>query len=779
MRINSVAALGQRKSLNLERKEQNNVLTYISQDKFSKTKISAPYISFQSGKNYLKIATSIELKNPLESIKPALQMKVRGVKNFQDNMDPELMEEHDMFSINRLADSKWEEGDRLNFDFKPGPNEEMITLSSPKFGEIGHVPNEIAQKIIDLLKIEPKKFHFELSNTVAGNTKSTPTIGLRVNLLYDGTNSKVKTQAQEVFNEVLNDPEIAKSKTVFLYQPETSLEEALNQLLSFEEKEHGIEAAAKMKAGISNIVEEISKAKKILGVGHCKPDSDTIGGGYGLKTSIEMNYEDKKVDFAIADEIPDLFKHYLPEIKHEIKQPYSEEKINFLEKELKSAIKKSANKALINKLSYDLERAKDKSLHLDPNEKYDLVILIDIPTPSRFTSEFKNYIQNAKKVIYIDHHPLRPEEWNQTANYTGVNMDQILKNNLAWVADQAPAAAEMIAIIASKLNPTKNPLNSANYIKTVNSQVANPKLNATVASLTAGICTDTSNFARTANLLTENIKDKSGNTVPIQDRPNFSPEGLSKYLFRLTKNAINKRFIRNELVFSLTDKENKILEYSTKNKYENKNLGWGCTKASWDELQDVFKAALEEDGPEVGFLTAVNDFKLSPVMNDLKNSVKQRGQEGKEVAGPYDEDKIAVFICESEKEGEKNTENEISSTNALRFSFRSQDGTNHAELLASLFNGGGHGSAAGGHIKSKGVNLQSRFTVKINDKEVTDRSELYDVLNKNYTIMHNRKISDETKKTLCSKIELEQNDKGESPMEIIDGIVREIRMKEA
>lgn len=806
MIVNSVSTVGQRRPFGMEKNEHANIWAYSSnnQDRFNKSGMPVSQISFQSGKNYLKVATSLKLKNPLEGIKPALQMRVRGVKRFQDNMDPEFISKHNTFSINRLADSNWADGDPLEFKTcivknSEGIDEERINLSSPKFGKIGRVHSEIAPKIIELLKSNPDDFRFELSNIVAGTTKGAPTIGLRVNLLYTGTNPKLEAKAQKAFHDVLNAPEVAEK--AFFYQPKTSPDEVLKQILGFEEKENGVEAAKQMETVISNIVREISEAKKILVIGHCKPDGDTIGCSLGLKNSINMVYEDKQVDCAIADEIPGLFRSKLPGIDNEIKQPYSEAKISLLEKELQTAIDGSADKTAIAKLNFDLARAKDKTLHLDPNEKYDLVILMDIPTPTRFSSDFKDYMKNADKTIYIDHHPLKHGEWNSTIDSIGVDMNQIIKNNLAWIAERVPAATEMVTIIASKLNPTKNPLSSANYIKTANSKNVDSRLKAAVASLTAGMMTDTGGFSRTANLLPTDIINKAGKLVPLQNRPNFSPEGLSKWLFSLTDNTINKKWLREEITYDIKDEARELmLEYANKHKIVNDDIGLGAIAATFDEMHEVLNVAnnaelAQNDAPITNFLDIQNAFKYSEVMGDLRSSAIEHGTKLGEQPGPYDKDKIAVFVCESEKAGqtayreiydEKEMERKVIEIpaeqvkeNALRFSFRSQEGTIHAELLASLFSGGGHGGAAGGHIRGKDVTLDSRFVVKVDGKRVTDKEKLYEILQNNYKVMHDKDFSSEDKEMLCSKIELIKDDKGENPLEIINGLVNEIRMKDA
>lgn len=764
------------------------------QDSFSKSKASAqtiPQISFQSGKNYLRITTFTGLNNPLASQKPAIQMKVTGVMNNQDNMDAQKMEAHKTFSVNRLADSDWKDGDPIGFRITHFNKSERIILSHPNFGPVGRVPDEISPIILDLIKKDPKNFKFELSNVIAGNTKGAATIGLRVNLIYNGKDEKLKNKVNEAFSLVLNDPNA--SKKALFYQPATSPTEILKQILSYEAKENGVESANHMKEIVENIVNEIEDPnnKKILLVGHCKPDGDTLGCILGLKSAINVTHADKKVDCSVDDSVTGLFRSKLPGIDSTIKPPYSQEKVDLLEGELAQALANNEDKSVINELNKSLSKAKNRNAHLNQNEKYDLVILMDIPSPARFSSGFKNYIDNANKTIYVDHHPFKPEEWNRTTSTTGVDMDTITQNNLAWVAERVPAATQLAAVIASKLSPEKNPLSPDNFVKTANSKRTDPRLNGIVAAFATGMWTDTGGFGRTANLLPQDIRDEEGKTVPVQNRPNFNPEGLSKWLFSLTNGGITKKWLRDEITYDIDDKETKglprtareqMIEYATNNKYENKEIGLGFITASYDEMQDVMKIA-QVNEPETNFLDIQNAFKYCEIMGGLKSPMaQQRGSNAKwakggadDVPGPFDADKIAVLICESEKAGELNTEDKRATQDALRFSFRSPEGTDYAELIANLFNGGGHGGAAGGSIKGDNININSTFSVMIQGKKVTDKKEIYSLLEQNYEIMHDKALSPEDRKRLCTKFELVKDEQGKTSMEIIEDVVAEMR----
>lgn len=757
------------------------------QDTFVKSKnVGLPI--FEQTEKAIKVVSFGNIRPVQEIIKPAIQMRVQGVRHFQHNMDPEMLKQGIMLPINKMAEAMWKDGDKIDFKL----NQRRIELIS-RFGKIGRVPEEIAKIIYPVIKGNPKDFSFELSNLVAGNTKGASTIGLRVNLLYNGKDKRIARDAQEAFDEVLNDPEA--SKKAFFYQEPTTPKELLDKILAFESHENGDIAAKKMEKAVESIVNEIDNPqnKKILIVGHCKPDGDTLGCIMGLKNAIDMTHNDKQVECAVDDDVTGLFRHKLPGIDYNIKHPYSQEKINLLEASIKEAEARGESESIIEGLKLSLEKAKNPDLLLDNNKKYDLVVLMDVPSPARFTAGFKNHIENANKVVYIDHHPFKQEEWDKAKTTTGVDMTKIVDSGLAWIAERVPAACEQAAIIASKLRPSKNPLNPDNTIKTMNSKNDgnHSKLNAAVAAFVTGIWTDTGGFSRTANLLPEDIIDKNGERVSVYQRPNFYPEGFSKWLFNMTNNQIDKKWMRDNITYDINDKKSPNLEISARDqmvkiaeagKYENINLGLGIVNATYDEMKEVLKIAQVHE-PETSFLDVQNAFKYSEVMGQFRGeTMKSLMTAGKNISkadqkevGEYDADKIAVFICESEKAGELNTEGKRSVENALRFSFRSQEGTIYAELLASLFNGGGHGGAAGGHIKGKDVTLNSAFTVKANGKVINDNKILYKMLMKNYDLMHDKKLTAADREAKKIHFELVPDEKGRTSAKIIEDLVRECR----
>lgn len=784
MLVNAVSVLSQNKASIPFKKNVKNTQIVKFNDSFNKSEVSYPQIRCLNNQKQVRILSFGNLNHVLTEaghvIKrevPAIQMKVSGVRKLQDNMLPEFIKNHSFFSVNKLADSNWKDGDPLDFSIVEDGISTKIKLYSTAFGEIGRVPDTIAPKIINLLDANPEDYQFELSNVIAGNTPGVPTIGLRVNLLYKGENPK---EPQEAFNAVLNNPEV--SEMVFFYQKPKNADEVLEELYKNIKKEYGLQGekiVLQMKKSIKEIVKCIENNDSFLIVGHNKPDGDCLGSIKGLGSFIKMLYPNKTVDYAVADEIPSLFRQ-IPEFGG-IKHPYSQEHVTKLEEKLAGAIKDSADEATIKSLQESLKIAKDPNLLLDSNKKYDSVILMDIPSPARFTSAFKKWITEAQDVLYIDHHPLDLVKWDAAKDSTGVDMNAIMKKNHAWVADKLAAAAQQSVVIASKLLHEKNPLSSNNIVKTMN--MKNKALDDAVAGWNIGIWTDSSGFKRGANHTLNDITDKNGKPVPVQNQPNFFSEGMSKWLSSLTNDRINKKWLRDNLKFVLGYRD-KMIDYQISHRYSNPNLGFGYTTASYDEIQDVLEHAILEN-PATNRSAVVNEMKLSEVMNDLKSSRKIHGKplnlalrKIKEPEGMFDQNKIAVFISESERKGELNTDGKISQANALRFSFRNPNEYNYAELLASLFNGGGHPPAAGGHLVGDNITLDSTFSVKINGEKVKNYKEIYSELLENYRIKHDPNNSAEDIVKMSSKIEVVEDKEGKKPASIIEGLVHQIRIDE-
>lgn len=207
---------------------------------------------FKQHKNVLHYVSFTGLQNPKEH-PVALQMRITGVQANQSNVveSPQAIkskansEEADKKNsgapgpVNFLADDAWEDGRDLQFSFKTEKGRkraiETIVIKDREHGELGRVPDEIFEDLKPFLKNKEYRgeFKFELSNVIAGMTKSAPTIGLRANLIYTGKDPNKRKTVQDKFDEILKKPE-CKEK-IMLYQQITSPDEALKLILKHEE----------------------------------------------------------------------------------------------------------------------------------------------------------------------------------------------------------------------------------------------------------------------------------------------------------------------------------------------------------------------------------------------------------------------------------------------------------------------------------------------------------------------------------------------------------------
>lgn len=688
-------------------------------------------------------------------------------------------------SINRLADSNWEDGKQLKFAFDKTRGQ--LQIVDPNYGPIGYIPEEVAIKLDELgadFKAEDrrdKNFRIELSNLVAGTTKGAKTTGVRVNLIYKGDQkSPLGQKVDGVFNDVLNDKEA--SDLVFLYQQKVTPEKVLEKIFDNDKVRGNAAAIEEAKKAIDNIVNVIDDPsnKNILLIGHCKPDGDTLGCILGMKNAIDYKYTDKNVDCAVDDKVPGLFRSKLPGVDDIVKRPFSKNKIakmsNTIE-DLRTNDSSANAQDKIEILEDEKESLSQPQNLINPNKKYDVVIMMDVPTPKRFTDEFKNQIEGAKKVIYIDHHPHRFNEWQESKAETGVDMAKIHNNGLAWVADAVPAATEQVAIIAKKLIPE---LGEEKYSDL--SQDKKDKLDAFVASTVVGMSTDTGAFTRTANLLPEHM------SLPVQQRPNFMPEGLSKWLMGLSE-KVNKKWLREEITYDIPDEKIPELDktsrdimvgYAESGQKISPELSLGVMEVDYDQMFDVWKSARKSDKllnkkDKTEFLDIQNAFKYSDEMGRLKSDPNKRPVDKKDYQGEYDNDRIAILICQDKKAGELDEKFNIATQNGLRLSLRSSGCSDHAELISNLFGGGGHGGASGGRVDLPGVEIDSKLAVKINGKVVSDPKAIYKTLRHNVDVRNDNNLSDAEKLAQSDVIELQIDDSGRTCTELIQAVTGEIR----
>lgn len=771
---------------------------------FSKTE-QKPAITMERMGSALHVSFGGQMKNPmpLETRTDAIQMKVRGVAAHQKGTEGAGPRARDN-NVVKLADSQWKDGQKLDFRFTMDKRgNERLELGVPelggvKKGGIGRVPDELVPDLKNLMKGHEKEFRFELSNVISGKSKGAPTIGLRVNLLYTGHNEKMREKTKEVFTGFMDSKDTSVSKQVMLYQEPTSPEQVLGKIFDIESQVNGPKAVEEIKGAITAISKEINdpKNQKILIVGHCKPDGDTLGSVIGMKTAIQGAFPDREIDCAVDDKIPGLFRDKMPGIE-DVKRPYNPERIALVEQsiaKMEAGEQSAATKAQVQILKNELADLQDSSRLFDDGplkgedrKKYDLVILLDIPTPKRFSGGFKDYIENSDKQIYIDHHPHKINEWIDAKDVTGVDMEKIHKNNLAFVSDMVPAATQLVTIVADKAgilgNTMKNSFEEARKF---------------VSSVITGTSTDTGSFTRTANLLPEHME------MSVKDRPNFAPEGMSKWLIdEVNANQtekVDKKWLRDNIVFDVPDKapikeggkgelspRDKMLQMAVNGKHVYPELGVGVVSVSYDDMCEIWEDSLKHD-PEFTLLDVQNGFKYSEVMGALKadpSKVNAQGnpkdselqRKAKEMySSPYDADKIAIMAIQDRKAGFVTENSEVAEMNGIRLSFRSADCSDHAELLSSIFDGGGHGGASGGRIDLPGVTIDSKLAVTIDGKVEYNIGKVMSMARHNLDVLHDVNLTPEQKREQMHevKVTIDEN-QGKTFHELIADMVKDIR----
>ena len=802
--------IGKIENLSVQTKPQMQVqrtigpkLTYQPDSVSFTQKADEKVISMKKQGNALQVMFTGKLTNPMETKAnvdaPAIQFRVRGVAKHQLGTEgASAMAKDD--SVVRLADSNWKEGDSLRAVVTKSKKGKAIALVHPKFGEVGQVPDEMAEQVMPLIQGTSSDYRFELANVIAGTSKGASTIGLRAALKYVGKNPEEAQKATDVFNGLLNSEDPNISKTVMVYQPEKTPKQVLERIFDVEGQENGLGRVREIKTVIDNITKEIQNPenKRILILGHCKPDGDTIGSVVGMKEAIKFAYPDREVDCAIDDKIPGLFRDKMPGIEA-VKRPYNAEKIEMLEKNLETlrAINTPTAKEQSKVLERDLAELKNPENLFDANplegkakKQYDLVMTMDIPTPTRFSGAFKDYIQNSKKQIYIDHHPHRLTEWQNAKDVTGLDMNNIHKNGLALVCDSVPAATQLVTILADK----------AGILGKMFEKGGQAAKNF-VASVITGTSTDTGSFTRTANLLPHH------SALPVQQRPNFFPEGMSTWLMNqlsTSDKTVDKKWLRENIAYDVPDRaistdsvdgkispRDKMLTYALEGRKMVPELGLGLIEVDYDQMYDIFNESLKLD-PEITLLDIQNGFKYSEVLGALKTDPSQvsqkvgAGQKANSLSdkatltytGPYDADRIAILVIQDKKENFITENSDVAKQNGLRLSFRSSALSNHAELLANLFGGGGHGGASGGRVDLPGVTIDTPLVVKIDGEVVNDNAKIFEDLTKNYEIMKDTNIPEGDRAGMCKKIEIalaEDGQKGRTTSEIITDVVKEIR----
>ena len=152
--------------------------------------------------------------------------------------------------------------------------------------------------------------------------------------------------------------------------------------------------------------------------------------------------------------------------------------------------------------------------------------------------------------------------------------------------------------------------------------------------------------------------------------------------------------------------------------------------------------------------------------------------------------------AKDKKEGCLDELDETATENSIRLSFRSQEGTLYSLQLASAFDGGGHGSAAGARITLEGLEMNSPLAIKVitdvnadnfdkKDAEnyepkyetsiVYDPAIIYKAVIENEAIKDNLGLSQKELEVRLHKFEPVIDAKGKPIVELINGLVEEIR----
>ncbi len=686
-------------------------------------------------------------------------------------------------------------GEVLPFEIVDSENDQKdIFVTLPGGGNLGKIPESIKKALIPTIIETPSDFNIKLYGTT-NKTRKNPA-NVLIDIEYNGDK---KDLIHANFNKLL-------------YKNTISPEEVLNRLLGYKKvlygEEVGTEKIKEAEKAISTITKTLEdpKNQKILLIGHNKPDGDTLGSCLGLKAALDyMNKE--QVDIAIDDVVTGFLRNSLD--TETIKR--SANFISSLNDGINSRMKSISNEDIapeqLQEL-YGLQHVKnhynEKISPLEENDKYDVVVILDVPTPTKISKEIKKYTKDAKKIIYIDHHPFQRSEWQKEQDNDGINIDKIKKQHLYWTETKMPANTMLVSIIIDKLLPELS-YKFRDSLQIKNGNLAEKRLiNNMAQSLVVGTNTDTGGYRRGISKTEEDEK------LPPEKKVSFAPAALSDWLLSLTNGDVTRRTIKKAMKYDVpnmadyyfpedfvdfynTEKEShEILEteiptldeiFTSKNNIscadiaENLDqntkvypeLGLGISKIKFDSIKKFLRAYNMEKS-EINMQDIIAAYKFNKYTIAMKYAKKNyEGFEKYKVADKYEDKKISVMIREEEKAGELNTRYHKATTNSLGFSFRSPEGTNYAGILATLFNGGGHASAAGGSISGQGVTSDSKITLYINGKKSNSFNEMYNVAKTNYENNYYDKLDDNF------KIEIKVSDDGIAISDLISGVVKEIR----
>lgn len=738
---------------NFKSKQQNNISLNIGHDKFELSKVNADYKLITQG-NTLRLISFKALQDPLVAT----------------NRNPSIrlgLENSDLYQENIIATSDIKRGAPIkirvlsNEESKdlPRPHNIGIELRTSDDKVIGNLPRSVSNAIGEYIIEEPGAFAFNLYGTVP--KKQGKPANVLVDIEYYG---KKKADVQGKINTLL-------------FKNCVSPDEILHRILDYKKvlygEKIGTEKIQETQLAINTITNTIKNPKnqKILLIGHNKPDGDTLGCCVGLKAALDYMGK-QQVDIAI-DDFSAGFLRSIAQTKDIKKSPeFKKEFEKGMEKRASEVINEDSNLSKLSEI-YSVRQLKEyyanNIITLNPDEQYDLAIFLDTSSPSRVSPEIKEYAKRAKKVIFIDHHPVQQKEWQNENINNGITIEELKRQHLFWVEPKVPANTELVSVIIDKLLPNLTERFRNEYYTNTISAKDKDNITKMATALSIGTLTDTSGLRRNINRTAEDYE------VPREKRTTFAPSGLVDWLLNLTNGEETKRSLKKKMEFDLPNKSkfyfpkdyvdfyntepdkeefinlempdpdiiqasddynNNIMKRITKDMELNSKvypeIGLAISQIPYDSLKNfLYEANLTR--PEVNMRDIVGAYKFNPVTIALKYKPKSEYYKSIFSVDPrYEENKILTTIRQEEVKGSLNANFHVAEKNSLGFSFRSQEGSDYALILATLFGGGGHNAAAGATVSLPGITFDSKLAVIINGKKETGINKIYQMTKQSF-----------------------------------------------
>lgn len=769
-------------------KISNNIsyLKSIEHDKFelvSKTNYKTDYKVFKNGK-VLNFISFKALQDPTVPKNPMIRAGVCDSAKYQGNIElsKSLPSGEDL--LIKIVDTDEQDLDKT------------VEISMPDGRVLGHLPNSINNAIGAFIQENPSDFSFKLYGTTATNKKHLA--NTLMDIEYIGEN---KSEVQKKLNTVL-------------YKNVVSPEQVLHRILDYKKVLNGGMIADRnikeSQVAIDTITKVISNPRnqKILLIGHNNPDGDTVGSCVGLKAALDYMGKEK-VDIAIDDFLTGFLRNFVATSEIKKSPEFMEELNSGISQKIEILRKGGVTNGEANEI-YALGKVRDyyndNIKTLNENEKYDIVVFLDVPTPTKVSPAIKKYVKNAKNVIYIDHHPFRNADWDKERKNDGIDMDDIKRKHLSWIENKVPANTMLVTILIDKLLPELTDKFRDKYYKANDMNMDRNIIQKMATNLVIGTITDTGSYKRKMN---KNIEDEK---LPAEQKTGFAPKGLSDWLLSLTNGEVTRRSIKNQMKYDLPNKVDfyfpedplefydtdtakdedddainqtpidiekviahnntsnydKITEETAKNTNVIPELGLSITKVYFKPLTNYLKE-YNISNPEINLRDIVATYKYNPASIALKYSDVTNSPYKYKMIPKYDNNRISVMIREEAVAGELNVNYHMPPKNSLGFSFRSADGTNYAGILATLFNGGGHPPASGATLSLPGLTPESKIIVKINGRVENDINTIYRVVKQNYNNEYFNNIDDN------AKIDIEISEDGLKIEDLLIELTKEIR----